>query len=74
MKKHSVKVIFGKAACNVYDETNGDLWAVKSYIEKDCGEIKDVSFDTKEECLAYCQGLADSFGWENYTIVDQLHF
>ena len=63
-------IIFGREACRVYDETNDDIRAVKSFIKKDFGEIKTIEFATKEEQLAYFQGMEDVFGWEDYQIVE----
>ena len=70
MEEYKIKVIFGKGACQVYDETNGDIRAVKSFIKKDFGEIVERSFSSREELEAYKQGLEDTYGWESYWIID----
>jgi len=60
-------IIFGEIATKF--GTEGEF--SKALEEIDCGgDVKEVSFKTQAELVAYHQGLADNDGWSEYYVVE----
>lgn len=67
-----LSIIFGRDACQFIDMCDkipdeDELWDLG-------GETKEVFFNTKEERMAYIQGLEDAKGWPDvyFTLSEEL--
>ena len=68
-KTHKVYILLGEMAVDTFQ--NEGVKCLIDQFDEVGGDVRCREFETEKEATAYCLGLDDALGWEDYILISK---